>query len=66
MANNSNLSKRAALRKQQELETRRKRRAKMLGVFRWGAFKEARDAYIAHLNNIYATNLDKISYSKVA
>ncbi len=32
MANNSNLSKRAALRKQQELETRRKRRARMLGV----------------------------------
>lgn len=32
MANNSNLSKRAALRKQQELEARRKRNARMLGV----------------------------------
>lgn len=32
MANNSNLSKRAALRKQQELEVRRKRKARMLGV----------------------------------
>lgn len=32
MANNSNLSKRAALRKQQELETRRKRNTRMLGV----------------------------------
>ena len=28
-------------------------------AFRWGAFKEARDAYIARLNDIYATNLDK-------
>ena len=32
MTNNSNLSKRAALRKQQELEVRRKRKARMLGV----------------------------------
>ena len=28
-------------------------------AFRWDAFKEARDAYIARLNDIYATNLDK-------
>ena len=27
--------------------------------FRWDAFKEARDAYIARLNGIYAANLDK-------
>ena len=27
--------------------------------FRWQAFKEARDAYIARLNGIYETNLDK-------
>ena len=32
MANNSNLSKRVALRQQQELEARRKRNARMLGV----------------------------------
>ena len=32
MANNSNLSRRAALRQQQELEARRKRNARMLGV----------------------------------
>ena len=28
-------------------------------AFRWDAFKEARDACIARLNDIYATNLDK-------
>ncbi len=32
MANNSNLSKRAALRQQQELEERRKRNSKMIGI----------------------------------
>ena len=32
MANNSNLSRRAALRQQQELEARRKRNSKMIGV----------------------------------